>query len=45
MSPVLADSTVVEIEDSYTLVPLDQPEVLARCLRDFIPVGAPQASQ
>jgi hypothetical protein len=27
----------VEIEDSYTLVPEDQPELLTSLLREFVP--------
>ena len=33
-------STLVEIPDSYTLVPIDQPQLLARHLRDFTAVPA-----
>lgn len=32
---LLRDGRLVEIEDSYTLVPLDRPEPLARALREF----------
>jgi pimeloyl-ACP methyl ester carboxylesterase len=34
------DGRLVEIGDSYTLIPEDQPEAFARVLRDFVPVGA-----
>ena len=29
------DSRLVEIPDSYTLVPIDQPQALAAALREF----------
>jgi pimeloyl-ACP methyl ester carboxylesterase len=35
------DSQLVEIPDSYTLIPEDQPAVLATCLRRFIAAGHP----
>lgn len=35
------DSQLVEIPDSYTLIPEDQPAVLAACLRRFIAAGQP----
>jgi pimeloyl-ACP methyl ester carboxylesterase len=41
---------LVEIPSSYTLVPIDQPQALARHLRDFVaedlaaPIGDPRAS-
>jgi pimeloyl-ACP methyl ester carboxylesterase len=28
---------LIEIGDSYTLIPEDQPEQLARAIRDFVP--------
>jgi pimeloyl-ACP methyl ester carboxylesterase len=31
----LLDASVVEIDDSYTLVPLDQPARLAAAIREF----------
>ena len=33
------DAKLVEIEDSYTLIPEDQPERLARELREFVKVS------
>jgi pimeloyl-ACP methyl ester carboxylesterase len=32
---LLPGGRLVEIEDSYTLVPLDQPTLLAQAIRDF----------
>lgn len=37
------DSTLIEIPDSYTLVPEDQPHILAARLRDFIAASRPAA--
>ena len=31
---------MVEVEDSYTLIPEDQPDLLARLLREFVPAPA-----
>ena len=36
LAELLPDGHLVEIEDSYTLVPLDQPQRLAGALRSFI---------
>ena len=36
LADLLPDSRLVEIADSYTLVPLDQPASLARAIRDFV---------
>jgi pimeloyl-ACP methyl ester carboxylesterase len=35
LAALLPDARLVEVADSYTLVPLDQPEPLARAIRDF----------
>jgi pimeloyl-ACP methyl ester carboxylesterase len=35
LAELLPDARLVEIDDSYTLIPLDQPERLAAALRDF----------
>ena len=35
LTELLPKSTLIEVPDSYTLVPLDQPAQLARALRDF----------
>jgi pimeloyl-ACP methyl ester carboxylesterase len=34
---LLPHARLVEVPDSYTLVPLDQPAALARAVRDFVP--------
>ena len=36
LAGLLPDSRLVEIADSYTLVPLDQPAALAGAIRDFV---------
>jgi pimeloyl-ACP methyl ester carboxylesterase len=36
LADLLPDSRLVEIADSYTLVPLDQPRSLAGAVRDFV---------
>ena len=36
LADLLPDGHLVEIEDSYTLAPLDQPQRLAGMLRSFI---------
>jgi pimeloyl-ACP methyl ester carboxylesterase len=36
LAGLLPDSRLVEIADSYTLVPLDQPAALAGTIRDFV---------
>jgi pimeloyl-ACP methyl ester carboxylesterase len=36
LAEVLPDARHVEIDDSYTLIPEDQPEVLARHIRAFV---------
>jgi pimeloyl-ACP methyl ester carboxylesterase len=40
LAALLPQGRLVEIADSDTLLPLDQPAALARVLRDFLPVGA-----
>ncbi|KAA9152239.1 alpha/beta hydrolase [Amycolatopsis acidicola] len=40
LAELFPDGRLVEVEDSYTLVPEDQPELLARLLREFVPVRA-----
>ena len=35
-SPLLSHGRLVEIDDSYSLIPLDQPTMLAQLLRSFI---------
>ncbi|SEL77930.1 alpha/beta fold hydrolase [Nonomuraea pusilla] len=36
LAELFPDARLVEIEDSYTLIPEDQPEVLTRAIREFI---------
>ena len=36
LAELLPQGRLVEIPDSYTLIPLDQPALLARCLREFV---------
>jgi len=36
LAELLPDARLVEVPDSYTLVPLDQPASLARAVRDFV---------
>ena len=38
LAGLFRDAKLVEIEDSYTLIPEDQPERLARELREFVKV-------
>jgi pimeloyl-ACP methyl ester carboxylesterase len=38
LAELFNDAQLVEIEDSYTLIPEDQPERLARELREFVKV-------
>jgi pimeloyl-ACP methyl ester carboxylesterase len=41
LAEIFPDSRLVEIADSYTLVPEDQPELLSQHLRDFVSRSAP----
>ncbi|HSZ41495.1 MAG TPA: hypothetical protein VK817_16185 [Trebonia sp.] len=36
LAALLPNATLVEIADSYTLIPLDQPTALTRALRGFV---------
>ncbi len=36
LASVLPDATIVGVEDSYTFVPLDRPELLAELVVDFV---------
>jgi pimeloyl-ACP methyl ester carboxylesterase len=36
LAELLPDARLVEVADSYTLIPLDQPSVFARHLREFV---------
>jgi len=40
LAALLPDAQLVEIADSYTLLPLDQPEQFAGAIRDFAPQSA-----
>ncbi|MCU1687480.1 MAG: Haloalkane dehalogenase [Amycolatopsis sp.] len=41
LAKLFPDARLVEIEDSYTLIPEDQPDVLAALIRDFVPAHVP----
>src|SRR5262245_51884262 len=43
LAQLLPHSELVEIADSYTLIPLDQPDQVARVIRRFIRAWAPGA--
>jgi len=45
LAALLPLGQLAEIDDSYTLVPLDQPARLAQVIRDFIGAPRPTASQ
>jgi pimeloyl-ACP methyl ester carboxylesterase len=36
LAELLPQGRLVEVEDSYTLIPIDQPDVLARSIREFV---------
>src|ERR1700730_1422445 len=40
LAKLLPQGQLVEVEDSYTLIPLDQPARLAQVIREFIRGGA-----
>lgn len=40
LTALMPHATLLEVDDSYTLIPLDQPRVLARALADFTPSKA-----
>lgn len=42
LAELLPDSQFVEVDDSYTLVPLDQPQALAELIRAFVHSGRPR---
>jgi pimeloyl-ACP methyl ester carboxylesterase len=44
LAELLPDSRLVEVDDSYTLIPLDQPARLAQAIRDFTASPNPSAS-
>jgi pimeloyl-ACP methyl ester carboxylesterase len=41
LAELFPDARLVEIDDSYTLIPEDQPEQLTRAIRDFVPARPP----
>lgn len=41
LTDLLPDARLVEIDDSGTLIPEDQPEQLATVLWDFVPASFP----
>lgn len=41
LAELLPHAQLVEVADSYTLIPLDQPAALARAIREFTPVAEP----
>ncbi len=41
LAELLPQGRLVEVDDSYTLIPVDQPQVLARHIRDFVRETAP----
>ena len=42
LAALFRSGQLVEIDDSYTLVPLDQPAALARLIREFVGAPAPR---
>ena len=36
LAELLPQGRLVEVEDSYTLIPLDQPAALAQLIREFV---------
>jgi pimeloyl-ACP methyl ester carboxylesterase len=36
LAALLPDARLLEIPDSYTLIPEDQPDLLARAIRQFV---------
>jgi pimeloyl-ACP methyl ester carboxylesterase len=44
LAELLPQGRLVEIEDSYTLIPEDQPEVISNCIRQFLKEAAPAVS-
>jgi len=44
LAGLLPQGQLIEIEDSYTLIPLDQPSRLARVITEFAQAGQPRVS-
>lgn len=40
LAELFPDARLIEVDDSYTLIPEDQPEVFTRLIRDFVPVSS-----
>ena len=40
LAGLLPQGRLVQVEDSYTLIPLDQPAMLAQIIRDFTRASA-----
>jgi pimeloyl-ACP methyl ester carboxylesterase len=45
LAELIPEASLAWVDDSYTLVPLDQPAVLAEALRDFAGGPRSQANQ
>jgi pimeloyl-ACP methyl ester carboxylesterase len=45
LARLLPNARLVEIADSYTLIPLDQPTEFARAVREFVAEAPPRAAQ
>ncbi len=41
LAELFPNARLVEIDESYTLIPEDQPEQLAHAIRDFVQAGRP----
>jgi pimeloyl-ACP methyl ester carboxylesterase len=37
LAEAFPNSRLVEVEDSYTLIPIDRPDAMASALREFVP--------
>jgi pimeloyl-ACP methyl ester carboxylesterase len=44
LAEIMPRARLVEIDDSYTLIPLDRPDRLAAAIRDFTASGSPAAA-
>jgi pimeloyl-ACP methyl ester carboxylesterase len=42
LAELLPNARLVDVTDSYTLIPLDQPTELARHIREFTHASAPR---
>ena len=41
LAGLLPHARLVEVDDSYTLIPLDQPARFAQVIREFAPASTP----